>query len=262
MRGIEGTVDRFLRGEKTTAGNIMQDIIISMATAGILDNVARRVKTTGVYKEVKERIGKRINKILEPVTDTFKRGAEKETKLLSNNADDMISEGTEKVISEDDRLKLSKWEYAPNDKLYLENKKVFDNPKYYNQETGIIKLPGEYGDVNINGFANGKYENVILSTGMKIDRYGGNNGIFFSPEGLSIPERAMAPSSDFSKYNVYKIIKDIPVRKGKIAPCFDQPGGGTQFQVDLVFVDSIKSQLKDDENFIDGLKRLGYIVRK
>ena len=91
MRGIEGTVDRFLRGEKTTAGNIMQDIIISMSTAGILDNVARRIKTSEVYKEVKERVGKRINKILEPVTDTFKRGAEKETKLLVNNADDMIS---------------------------------------------------------------------------------------------------------------------------------------------------------------------------
>ena len=72
MRGIEGTVDRFLRGEKTTAGNIMQDIIISMATAGILDNVARRVKTTRVYKAVKERVGKRINKILEPLLDTFK----------------------------------------------------------------------------------------------------------------------------------------------------------------------------------------------
>ena len=93
MRGIEGTVDRFLRGEKTTAGNIMQDIIISMATAGILDNVARRVKTTRVYKAVKERVGKRINKILEPLLDTFKLGSEKETKLLVNNADDMISDG-------------------------------------------------------------------------------------------------------------------------------------------------------------------------
>ena len=91
MRGIEGTVDRFLRGEKTTAGNIMQDIFLSMVTAGILDNVARKIKKAGAYKVVKERVGKRINKILEPVTDTFKRGAEKETKLLVNNADDMIS---------------------------------------------------------------------------------------------------------------------------------------------------------------------------
>lgn len=53
--GVEGTVDRFLRGEKTTAGNIMQDIFLSMVTAGILDNVARKIKKAGAYKVVKEK---------------------------------------------------------------------------------------------------------------------------------------------------------------------------------------------------------------
>ncbi|TRW22703.1 hypothetical protein FL857_11000 [Criibacterium bergeronii] len=81
--GIEGTVDRFLRGEKTTAGNIMQDIFLSMATAGILDNVARKIKKAGAYKVVKEKIEKttkevgerldrKVKEILEPVLDTFK----------------------------------------------------------------------------------------------------------------------------------------------------------------------------------------------
>ncbi|WP_330574011.1 hypothetical protein, partial [Criibacterium bergeronii] len=75
--GIEGIADRFLRGEKTTAGNLMQDIFLSMVTAGILDNVARKIKKAGAYKVAKEKVEKQINKIFEPVVDTFNRGVKK-----------------------------------------------------------------------------------------------------------------------------------------------------------------------------------------
>ena len=30
------------------------------------------------------------------------------------------------------------WDYTPDDELYLKYKDVFDNPRYYNQETGAI----------------------------------------------------------------------------------------------------------------------------
>ena len=33
----------------------MQDIFLSMVTAGILDNVARKIKKAGAYKVVKEK---------------------------------------------------------------------------------------------------------------------------------------------------------------------------------------------------------------
>ena len=37
-------------------------------------------------------------------------------------------------------------------------------------------------------------------------------------------ERAMVQNSDFSKYNKYIVSKEIPVRKGGIAPWFEQLG--------------------------------------
>ena len=129
-------------------------------------------------------------------------------------------------ISSEDLKKIQGWKNPPSEEVYLKNKKVFDNPKYYNQTTGEPIWPGQNGDPNIDGFLNGKYEDTKLRPGEQIDRYGGNNGTFFGDEGTTIPERAMAPNSDFSKYNKYVVAREMPVRKGKIAPWFDQPGGG------------------------------------
>lgn len=124
-------------------------------------------------------------------------------------------------ISSEDLKKIQGWKNPPSEEVYLKNKKVFDNPKYYNQTTGEPIWPGQNGDPNIDGFLNGKYEDTKLRPGEQIDRYGGNNGTFFGDEGTSIPERAMAPNSDFSKYNKYVVAREMPVRKGKIAPWFD-----------------------------------------
>lgn len=156
-------------------------------------------------------------------------------------------------ISSEDLKKIQGWKNPPSEEVYLKNKKVFDNPKYYNQTTGEPIWPGQNGDPNIDGFLNGKYEDTKLRPGEQIDRYGGNNGTFFGDEGTTIPERAMAPNSDFSKYNKYVVAREMPVRKGKIAPWFDQPGGGIQYQIDPGFVSSIKSKLRPKEDFIDGL---------
>lgn len=164
-------------------------------------------------------------------------------------------------ISSEDLKKIQGWKNPPSEEVYLKNKKVFDNPKYYNQTTGEPIWPGQNGDPNIDGFLNGKYEDTELRPGEQIDRYGGNNGTFFGDEGTSIPERAMAPNSDFSKYNKYVVAREMPVRKGKIAPWFDQPGGGIQYQIDPGFVSSIKSKLRPKEDFIDGLVRMGYLDR-
>lgn len=164
-------------------------------------------------------------------------------------------------ISSEDLKKIQGWKNPPSEEVYLKNKKVFDNPKYYNQTTGEPIWPGQNGDPNIDGFLNGKYEDTKLRPGEQIDRYGGNNGTFFGDEGTSIPERAMAPNSDFSKYNKYVVAREMPVRKGKIAPWFDQPGGGIQYQIDPGFVETIRAKLKLGETFIDGLVRMGYLKR-
>lgn len=164
-------------------------------------------------------------------------------------------------ISSEDLKKIQGWKNPPSEEVYLKNKKVFDNPKYYNQTTGEPIWPGQNGDPNIDGFLNGKYEDTKLRPGEQIDRYGGNNGTFFGDEGTSIPERAMAPNSDFSKYNKYVVAREMSVRKGKIAPWFDQPGGGIQYQIDPGFVETIRAKLKLGETFIDGLVRMGYLKR-
>ena len=164
-------------------------------------------------------------------------------------------------ISSEDLKKIQGWKNPPSEEVYLKNKKVFDNPKYYNQTTGEPIWPGQNGDPNREGFLTGKYEDTKLRPGEQIDRYGGNNGTFFGDEGTSIPERAMAPNSDFSKYNKYVVAREMPVRKGKIAPWFDQPGGGIQYQIDPGFVETIRAKLKLGETFIDGLVRMGYLKR-
>ena len=53
--------------------------------------------------------------------------------------DEAVQGGSESgttTISSADRIKIDGWDYTPNDELYLKYKDVFDNAKYYNQETG------------------------------------------------------------------------------------------------------------------------------
>ena len=181
-------------------------------------------------------------------------------------------ETVEEIITEADRLKLANWgKNAPSDELYLKYKKVFDNEKYFDQVTGKTKWPGQFGDINKDGFLRGEYQKVTLKPGKHIDRYGGNNGTFFGEEGMSISERAMAPNSDFSRYNIYEIEKEIPMNEGKIAPWFDEPGLGTQYQLDEDFTKVIKEDIdrlvklgekKEDEyGVIDWLLDNGYIKK-
>ena len=80
-------------------------------------------------------------------------------------------------VGKADKLKISSWKYAPDEELYLKYKDVFDNPKYYNQTTGEINWPGQHGDKNIDGFLNGKFDEVTLKPGEIIDRYGSGYGL-------------------------------------------------------------------------------------
>lgn len=194
----------------------------------------------------------------ESLTGEESDGLEIPDTFTDEEESDRIEERQQDVLPEDEAL--SPWKRALGG-LYLEHKSVFDNPRYYDQETGAIHWPGQGRDVNTDGFLNGQYEETNLPAGMIIDRYGGNNGTFFAEDGLSIEERAMAPNSDFSTYNRYEVKKSIPVRAGIIAPWFDQPGGGIQYQLDPEFVQNIRGQLHTGEALIDGLIRLGYLKR-
>ena len=66
-----------------------------------------------------------------------------------------------------------------------------------------------------------------------MDRYGGPDGSFLSPKGTPFDQRALAPGSKAGGYYEYEVVKPLPVIQGKIAPAFDQPGGGTQILPNL-----------------------------
>jgi len=181
-----------------------------------------------------------------------------------NDVKDTGEKVKNEIISKADRKKLNSWENKISDELYLKHKNVFDNPKYYDQKTGWPIWPGQNGDPNIDGFLNGKYTNEMLQPGQTLDRYGGNNGTFFGDIGTPISNRAMSPDSNFSLYNQYKVTRELPVRKGEIAPWFDEPGGGTQYMLDPDFVKEIKEiqkSMKTRKDFIDVLIEMGYLER-
>ena len=168
-------------------------------------------------------------------------------------------EYAESGIMVQDRVKLLSWERPVNSKLYLENKAVYDNPKYFDQLTGSENWPGQKGDPNIDGFVKGEYQKTTLSPGDKIDRFGSDYGHFFGNIGESKEMRAMSPNSDFKNYNQYEILMDLPVLKGKIAPWFDQPGGGIQFKLDPFFAKQIMSIPSDETAIIKKLIEFGYL---
>ena len=69
----------------------------------------------------------------------------------------------------------------------------------------------------------------------------------------------MSPNSDFSSYNKYLVIGDIPMKKGEIAPRFGTSGGGIQYQIQDDFYTQMMSYANEGEGIIDVLKRLGYL---
>ncbi|EOC0267093.1 TNT domain-containing protein [Cronobacter dublinensis] len=75
--------------------------------------------------------------------------------------------------------------------------------------------------------------------GMKIDRYGGyidngvfvDRGTFFSPAGASFESRALPIDTLNKPYKTYEVIAPVHAEMGPAIPWFNQPGGGTQFEL-------------------------------
>ena len=137
-----------------------------------------------------------------------------------------------KGISAEERAKLDSWDtkFRPDDETYLKHRKTFDNPKYFNQKTGEWNPPGNRGAVE------GTVRNdVRLSEGTIIDRYGDEGGGFLAPEGTPFPERSMPPGTDLSDYHRYRVTNkgadEMGLTQSKTQAWFDQPGGGTQYYI-------------------------------
>lgn len=95
--------------------------------------------------------------------------------------------------------------------------------KWYDPNTGDLKWPPD------SGFEPGTKTPGTLTKGTVIDRYGGPNGNFTSPNGASFDSRALPYDPNKMPYHQYEVLRDIPVDQGKAAAWFDQPGGATQY---------------------------------
>lgn len=76
----------------------------------------------------------------------------------------------------------------------------------------------------------GAAETEVLPEGLRLDRYGSDYGTFFALPGTPYPERAMPYQTAGLVYHVYVVVKPLSVSACKIAPWFDEPGGGEQFK--------------------------------
>ncbi|MBD0692829.1 TNT domain-containing protein [Streptomyces sp. CBMA123] len=83
---------------------------------------------------------------------------------------------------------------------------------------------------------------LTLYPNQNIDRYGSEYGAFLAPEGLPYADRAIPPQSldgtpaAGCNYHDYKVVKPFTVHAGPIAPWFNQPGWGLQYQLDATLL--------------------------
>ena len=266
---------KLLGGNEETAQlmNLFGNLVGSYSASKAVENFSLNGKTVPKVEsalEMKNRVMENI-KASKTARESskFKQYIEKEGFQQTLNAMDPIDrqrylqwhEYAEAGIDVKDRLKLMSWGRAIDSKLYLENKTVFDNPKYFNQETGFEIWPGQNGDPNVDGFLNGEFQKVVLQPGEKLDRFGHDYGYYFGEIGESKEMRSMSPNSDFENYHQYEVLSELPVLKGKIAPWFEQIGGGTQSRLDPSFVELINAIPSDESAIIRKLIKYGYLRR-
>jgi hypothetical protein len=82
-----------------------------------------------------------------------------------------------------------------------------------------------------NGFA-GTAVLIVLPPGVLLDRFGGENGRFFSPKGAAFGARSLPTVCSELRYTGYRVAAPLPVWIGRAAPWFGEPGGATQVQTD------------------------------
>ena len=109
---------------------------------------------------------------------------------------------------------------------------VKSDPHYYTPEGEIIWPP--------NRGVLGEPERIILKPGTIIDRFGYEGGTFVSPYGVPYEMRSLAPETFLKPYNVYVVTKPIEVQAGRIAPWFDEPGLGIQYELNQSVKDLIE----------------------
>ncbi|MQA81751.1 MAG: DUF4237 domain-containing protein [Streptosporangiales bacterium] len=117
--------------------------------------------------------------------------------------------------------------------------------KYWDESEGYWKFPDHDGFAvktaadGSTHVARGTHE---VRTGEIIDRFGGPDGGYLSPEGAAYGDRAIppnnlapnprAPNPTPWNYHQYEVVRPFKVDAGEVAPWFEQTGGGVQYMLD------------------------------
>ena len=82
-----------------------------------------------------------------------------------------------------------------------------------------------------DGFA-GRARTAWLRPGTVLDRFGHPGGSFLAPADASYMGRSIPYDRLKMPYYRYEVVRPLRVRSGRIAPWFDQPGGGIQYKTE------------------------------
>lgn len=84
--------------------------------------------------------------------------------------------------------------------------------------------------------------NQVIESGKIIDRYGSPYGKCTCPLGTPFEKRSLPYEYNPNAYHQYEVLKPIEnVTSSEIAPAFDMPGGGIQYELPSSVKDLIKS---------------------
>lgn len=99
------------------------------------------------------------------------------------------------------------------------------------------KYPPNDGFAETNGEVDKHVE--VLNVGEDLDRFGSEYGSYLAPAGDPYAKRALPPQNLNTRepaypcdYHRYTVKQSFPVWQGRIAPWFEQPGGGQQIKLD------------------------------
>ncbi|MGE0349253.1 hemagglutinin repeat-containing protein [Hydrogenophaga sp.] len=103
-----------------------------------------------------------------------------------------------------------------------------------------------------NGAVPGTAKTSTVDVGSTLDRYGSRRGEYLSPINTPFEQRALPPGKQADPYEQYPVLKPFTVVEEKVAPAFNQPGGGVQLR-------AIIPEVKEGYARIDELIRYGYL---
>ena len=135
----------------------------------------------------------------------------------------------------------------------------------YNPDWDVYRQPNGYWDYPPDDGFDGARVSRDLNVNQVVDRFGGTNGSFLSPQNTPHEQRALPPDTadpDYL-YVVYRVERPIPVFEGRIAGAFDQPGGGIQYLIDwdkLAVQNNVHPDfVRNDQQKIQFLLDRGYL---